>query len=343
MGEIVRATWDELRCIVQAANDELTICTPYFSSEGVGQLFDALNCSITLFFITRLSPSDWLRGISSPDELLALLQILESSGRTPRLVVHQQLHAKAYIADKACGLLGSANLTAGGFEANFELMVRLSPEEAEFAYGIIYSEISENGKELSIRRLYDWVSQFEKQIIHSRPIEDEEAEMLAEMQRELDCILGYGYQKVIPWDHRYPLVEDYVAWLEHHRELPGAEVLLDRYHNTSRLNLTGHFKQSYYGVYRFLCEHNEYIQPLSKVLSNMCSDHIFQPNDDVLRAWIAFLNNHALERGERYDFAILRGILPPSLGGTRLGGGGGSSTLKRMLPLVARFIEDRGD
>lgn len=343
MAEIIRATWDDLRSVVQAANTELMICTPYFSSEGIEQLFDVLNGAISFLFITRLSPSDWLHGISSPDELLALLQVLDDAGYAPSLIVHQRLHAKAYIADQNCGLIGSANLTAGGFESNFEIMVRLLPGEARRAYEMIRNEISANGKELAILQLRDWINRFKEQLEHSRPTEDLEAQTLAEMQRELDKILGYGNRESIQPTSTHPVLETLVEWLGNHRELPGAEVLLDRHYNISGHNLTGHFRQSFYGVYRFLYEYPKYVEILSRALSELEPDDIYQPDDEILDRWTTFLDGHATEHGEGYDFAILRGILPPRFGGTRLGGGGGSSTLKRMLPLVARFVEESGD
>ncbi len=71
------------------------------------------------------------------------------------------------------------------------------------------------------------------------------------------------------------------------------------------------------------------------------SADIYQPDDDLIADWIGHLNDHATDRGAGWDYAVLRGILPPRVGGTRLGGGGGISTLKRMLPLVARYLLHR--
>jgi len=342
METIIRATWNDLRGIVDATKDELTVCTPYFSSEGVAQLFDALHGPVAFFFATRLSPSDWIRGISSPEDILALLQILEEAGSHPHLIVHQRLHAKAYIADKALALIGSANLTAGGFENNFEIMVRLCDGPASDAHDLIHSELQTSGIELSIAKFAGWVDRFREDIPRYRPSEDKEAEVLADMQRELDSILGYGGQAFTSAVNPTPDLGDFVQWLESEQSLPGARVLLDRHHNTSGQNLTGHFRQSYYGVKRFLDAHPEYIESLSEILAKLGPDDLFQPQEPLLQAWTSFLDDHASERAQNYDFAILRGILPPSLGGTRLGGGGGSSTLKRMLPLVARFVEQTG-
>jgi len=221
-------------------------------------------------------------------------------------------------------------------------MARLLPEEARGAHEMIHNEISANGKELAIRSLSDWIDRFKGPLERSRPTEDQEAQTLAEMQRTLDTILGYGTRVSKQPASTYPALEMFVEWLKNHRQLAGAEVLLDRHYNTSGQNLTGHFRQSFYGAYRFLCEYPEYVDNLSRPLSGLEPDDIYQPDDDLLDRWTTFLDDHATEHAEGYDFAILRGILPPNLGGTRLGGGGGSSTLKRMLPLVARFVEESG-
>ena len=69
-------------------------------------------------------------------------------------------------------------------------------------------------------------------------------------------------------------------------------------------------------------------------------NEVYQPNSLIANAWLEHVDTHATDVGVRYNYSILRGILPPSLGGTRLGGGGGSSTLKRMFPLIARFLQE---
>jgi hypothetical protein len=66
---------------------------------------------------------------------------------------------------------------------------------------------------------------------------------------------------------------------------------------------------------------------------------------NTLDAWQQFLDSNARAKDERlgYSFSTLRTILPESLGGYTVGGGGASSTLKRVLPLVARFfVRERG-
>ena len=118
-------------------------------------------------------------------------------------------------------------------------------------------------------------------------------------------------------------------------------MLIDRYFNSSGQNLGGHFRQSYAAVSHFLQQCSAHIDSLSSGLDSLCPEDVYQPDGNLLDDWIRHLDDHATKSGQGYDYAVLRGILPPNLGGTRLGGGGGSSTLKRIMPLVARFLVEQ--
>lgn len=339
MAEVICATWDDLKVIVAAASQKLTVCTPFFSAEGVAILFDYLPLASKLVFITRLSPSDWLHGVSDPDALATLLEILNEKHERIFLTIHQRLHAKAYLADESIGLVGSANLSVGGFDTNFELMVRLGAEEVGKAHTIIQQEVERYGRHLSAEDLRTWVNSNSSRIKQLQSAEDVEAEQLADMQRSLDTILGWGNHTRSRSSFTRSDLSQFVTWLEEHPGLPGATVLLSRYLNADGQNLTGHFRQSFFGVAHFISEHSLFVGTLSHELESLKQADVFQPQGNLLSAWVEHMDLHSTDQGENYDYAVLRGILPPNLGGTRQGGGGGSSTLKRMLPLVARFTE----
>ncbi len=115
MARVIRASWDAFDRIVGAARNRLLTCSPFYSEEGLGRLFDAFPYpdGPQMTVVSRLSPSDWLSGVADPR---AMLTLLETLGDEHRLIVHQRLHAKAYLADSARGLVGSANLSSGGFD-----------------------------------------------------------------------------------------------------------------------------------------------------------------------------------------------------------------------------------
>jgi hypothetical protein len=168
-------------------------------------------------------------------------------------------------------------------------------------------------------------------------------EILAPAQAALDVLLGFGDAGVVAT--REPEIDDldrFVEWLRRNENLPGADSLIRRHDNTDGQNLTGHFKQCFFGAYRFLqSEPSLTTTVLSTSLENLMPDDICDiEQEGLVSHWTSYLDGHATDRSNSYNFSILRGILPPSLGGTRLGGGGGSSTFKRMLPLVARYCSE---
>lgn len=338
MAKVIQASWKDFGKVVSASRERLLVCTPYFSAHGLDHLSRALPSGVGLMFMSRISPSEWASGVSSPDELARRLVPLWEEGRPVRLVVHQQLHAKAYLADSSTGLVGSANLSSAGFDKNFELMLELTRDEALAATTLIDEEADRSGRPLTLDSLEEWVSTHSATIFEQREAASD-SQNLADAQRELDRLLGYGRRSTESSD--IADIEYFAEWLTAHRSLAGALVLHDRYRNVGGQNLTGHFRQSYYAVHRFLEEYGDHVGSLSATLSSMNADDIHQPGGTLLDDWIRHLDDHATSRTDLYDYAVLRGILPPNLGGTRTGGGGGSSTLKRMLPLAARFIQER--
>ena len=315
------------------------MCTPYYSARGLARLSKVLPPGVGLKFMSRISPSEWASGVSSPDELATQLLSLQEHGYEVQLLVHQRLHAKAYLADHSTGLVGSANLSSAGFDKHFELMLELTEDEARTAAKIIDDEASQSGKLLTPDSLNEWVHEHLPKIDeHKEAVSD--LQDLADVQRRLDLLLGYGQGGA--GSDQFADIDDFDSWLTANSSLAGAEVLQDRYRNISGQNLTGHFRQSYCAVCRFLREYPDHVDHLVEKLNRMGSDDIYQPTRTVLDDWVRHLNDHATIRTDLYDYAVLRGILPPNLGGTRIGGGGGSSTLKRMLPLAARFMVEEG-
>lgn len=339
MAKVIRATWGALDRVVGASQEQLLVCVPFYSSQGLTRLSKALPYGVTLTFRSRISPSEWATGLSSPNDLVKCLMPLQEDDHAIHLVVHQRVHAKAYLADCITGLVGSANLSSAGFDKNFELMLELTEDETIAATEIVKAEADKNGKSLELHLLREWVSK------HSAKINEHEKgasdlQDLADVQRELDDLLGYGQKTTEPQD--IPDIYAFDKWLVGNKTLAGAWILHDRCQKISHQNLTGHFRQCYYAAQQFLRGNGKHIGFLANQLDSMQSSQIYQPEGELLDDWILHLDNHATSQSDQYDYAVLRGILPPNLGGTRLGGGGGSSTLKRMLPLVARFLKEEG-
>ncbi len=342
MAQIILPSWENLSEIVTTAEERVIICSPYYSTSGIGKVFDSIGNAKRFQFWTRLSPSAWAAGVTSPEDLLALADLVRQNGQNFQLADFERLHAKVYAADYSLALIGSANLSDGGFRANLELIVKFIGEEAQSAIRFVEENFTPRLRDIDIETFREWIQRNKPTILEVRSRPDNSADDLQDVQRSLDEILGYGQA---PNEGRQIDQYSHIAfgeWLDHHIELPGAEVMADRYHNSSGQNLTGHFKQSFYGIVGFLFEHNEFFTMLTKELEKIEPDGVYEINPTILSAWLEFFNNHSTQSGANYDFAILRGILPPSIGGTRYGGGGGISTFKRMLPLVAKYLSEVG-
>ena len=342
MPEVIQPTWADLQQVVSCANSRLIVCSPFYSAEGVGHIFDNLNANASLHFWTRLSPSDWAAGVSDPDQLLTLFEVLGDGGIEVKLGILQRLHAKAYAADHTLALIGSANLSGGGFGTNLEIAVRLHGEEAANAITALESICLPNLRTISLEQLRTWVTSSSPIIEESRQDAVEEPDRLASVQEKLDEILNFG-GVVSPGIIEPDLSDEdsFVGWLRNNEELAGAATLLPYYDNVHGDNRRGHFHQSFFASIRFLTEYPNLQHPLSEELNYLASDEIYQMSTpSVTQLWLDHIDAHATDKGTSYSYPTLRNILSPSLGGTYTRGGGAGSVMKRMLPLVAQFMQE---
>lgn len=343
MAQVMIPAWKDLVEVIQSAQDELIICSPFYSETGLDHVRANLPTKLimTIQIFTRISPSDWANRISDPEALLLFLQDTSAIGHSTALFVNQRLHAKAYVANKKKALVGSSNLSDGGFEQNIEMMVMLNGKSASDVASLIDNRIRPDAKKISIEQLSTWISQHKKSVEDVRKAaESMQAGKLRDAQRNLDKMLGFGKSKSKIKQVTTTDLKLFIEWLKQNRKLAGSEMLIARYENVDGQNLQGHVKQCFFGVLRFLIENTALKNPLASALKTMRNDSVYQLTDEISVAWLKHVDKHATDSGAGYDYAILRGILPPSVGGTRIGGGGGISTLKRMLPLVARYLQE---
>ena len=341
MPELIVPNWSTLGEVIRGAEKRILICSPYYTDRSINFLVDNLGDVPVLQFWTRLNPQDWLSGAIEPNCLLALLDTLIHDGRTVDLSISSRLHAKVYAADYKIALLGSSNFSDGGFSTNIELLVKFVDDEAESILKNIETNLPQKLSNMNLEVFKNWVSTSEPIIKNLRKKPDDSPDELSEIQRSLDeLFVPPAKNPVNPKD--YQLMDSFVEWLRKNEYLPGAKMLLARHFNTDGNNLTGHFKQCYYGALMFLNQNMEIAHYLTEELKTIKEDKIYQPSDDILEEWVDYFEKHSSMRGDDYNFSVLRGYLPSSFGGTCYGGGGGISTFKRMLPLVAEYLSEVG-
>ncbi len=345
MLEIIRPSWSDLVEVVESADEKLVICSPFYSAGGIERALDHLSDGTALHFWTRLKAHDWARGFAEPDELLDWLEMLESEGIEVNLGISNRLHAKVYATDGGLALLSSANLSEGGFGSNLELAVRFRGEEAAAAVRAVESLCEPDLRSMSLEQLRTWVDRHRPTIETVRDAIVKEEDPLASVQEDLEDILDAGdAESREVGEPEFSERDEFASWLSRNTGLAGAETLWHHYTNVRGENLTGHFKQFFFASRRFFNEHRELLEPVSEQLRYLAPDDIYQMDEpsSLEEKWYEHVQAHATVSTSYYNYSFLRRNLPEYLGGVVTSGGAGSGALKRMLPLVARYMLETG-
>ncbi|MBX6362421.1 MAG: hypothetical protein IRZ00_01025 [Gemmatimonadetes bacterium] len=287
----------------------------------------------TLEFWTRLNPFDWANRVPDPNALLKDLEKFGSDRVTLR--VARKLHAKIYMADEEWAWIGSPNLSWMGFERNLELVCELDATEVPSLLRVV-GQLRGSLTEITVEDLAAFVSTTWDAIKteHARG----EAELSGDMQAAVELADELVAPRPAVRPTNLPPLSEFIRFLRTRPE-PAATELLARH--GGKHNLQGHVKQTYYGALVFLLDPAR--AALRQRLANAKLVSVPRIAEDVTDSWSDFLDRNASLRDDDLDFnfSILRRIMPERWGGYTTTGGGGSPTLKRMLPLVARFLDER--
>lgn len=121
---------DALESVIESANNELHIVSPYVTQVGATLITDrikspARRSSMAVRLLTDLNPFSACQGSCDPEAILHLARSFPKS-----TVTHlPRVHAKIIVADRAAAIVGSANLTAGGIQDNYEYCIKVSSRE----------------------------------------------------------------------------------------------------------------------------------------------------------------------------------------------------------------------
>ena len=114
-----------VRSLVGSVRRSAVIVAPFITDGAFARLLEVCPSEAELLVVTRWRASDVAAGVS---DTRIMDRIAERSGH---LLLHPRLHAKIYVADQRCALVGSANVTnaALGFtaEPNREVLVEVQP------------------------------------------------------------------------------------------------------------------------------------------------------------------------------------------------------------------------
>lgn len=120
---------EKLETLLPAATQQITIASAYLTKPGAQWLSSLIPRTSRTTLVVRWRLGDLLSGCSN----LEAYEIAKRNAWTMR--IHQDLHAKIWLIDRAAMLVGSGNATASGLalveNGNWEYGVHLKPREAD--------------------------------------------------------------------------------------------------------------------------------------------------------------------------------------------------------------------
>jgi len=316
------------------------ICTPYYTERGLQLLDPFFDAAEEVEFWTRFSPLDWRAGVADMAALKRRVQSVMSRQKKFTLHVSDDLHAKIYSFSNNKVIIGSANLTWPAMTTNIETICELTNADATNLLSFL-PNFKSRLTPVPVDVFVDYVTVAADAI--SKPSEgpaEEDGDMNAAIALAEDTLRNSLVQKAPKAPSILPLeIKDFFKYCRREKTDLASEII-DR-GLKGKHSLQGHVKHCYYGALQFLNEHQQFVDEIAATQRE--SFYNFE-NPDIRTTWIEFLREHADEIDEerKFYFHTLRVYIPENLGGICSGGGGASSTLKRVLPLVARMLQVSG-
>jgi len=316
------------------------ICTPYYTERGLTLLDPFFNVAEEVEFWTRFSPLDWRAGVADMAALKRRVQTVMERNKKFTLYVSDDLHAKIYSFSNNKVIIGSANLTWPAMTTNIEIICELSKDDATYFLPSLSTFVARLTP-VPIDVFIDYVTVSADAI--SKPSEgpaEEDEDMNAAIALAEDTLRKSLVPKAPKAPSIPPLeIEDFFKYCRREKTNLAREIIARGL--KGKHSLQGHVKHCYYGAVQFLSEHSQFIDEISATPH----ESLYDFTDAIRTEWRDFLHKHAREIDKERDFSFrtLRVYLPPSLGGICTGGGGGSGTLKRVLPIVARMLKASGN
>ncbi len=315
------------------------ICTPYYSERGLQLLDPFFEKAEKVEFWTRFSPLDWKAGVADMAALNRRVQSVLKKGKEFGILVSDNLHAKIYSFNGSRIIIGSANLTWPAMTNNIEVVCELTGNEADTFSSVlkaIEARLIPVGAD--ILAAYVDVSADAISKASDYPVEEDE-----EMNAAIDLAEETLRESLAPRAPDAPQIARFEigVFIDYCRQekTNASRDVIAKYEGLH--NLQGHVKHCYYGAVRFLLQFPEFVSRIAATPG----DALYDFTDVSVRTkWRDFLLEHAneIDKGQKFGFRTLRVYLPENLGGTCTGGGGGSGTLKRVLPLVTRMMQTSG-
>lgn len=217
----------------------VVICAPFITTRGMSQILKALGQKrrVHLELITKFDPVDLLLGYSDREVFEDLFERNRRFAKwSVKIWIVDQLHAKAIVLGSKIGVLGSSNITSGGFQTNEELgavlqgpMLRQLQQQLE-AFQTSENRLTEEEflwkKTQELPRYQPYVSTIKRLMGQLQREKESGLTSFTRSGRQAQGTYFHGILDFLSWlKKREPCPErEALAWLHRHALLGGKEI-----------------------------------------------------------------------------------------------------------------------
>jgi hypothetical protein len=315
------------------------ICTPYYTEPGLQLLDPFFNAAQKVEFWTRFSPRDWIAGVADMTALKRRVQSVLDRNNKFDIRFSNNLHAKIYKFSNETVIIGSANLTWPAMTNNIEVVCQLTETEST-NFSDFLSTIKSRLTKVDAKEFCAYVDVVNEYIPKQPDVASEEDEEIRAAIEIAEEKFTETLSKTAPKASTIlqPDLKQFIDYCRKENSEVSQEIVA---RSEGKQSLQGHVKHCYWGTIRFLTEFPQFVNEIANTPNDLLYDF---PDNSVHKKWMDFLSSHAdeIDREQKFSFRTLMNYIPPSVGGIRGGGGGAISTLKRVLPVVARMLKESG-
>jgi HKD family nuclease len=122
-------------CKHAAGVQSIVLCSPFLTTAGIKPLLSQFKKKdkVNLDVISRFDELEWITGVTEPEVFEELFRLSASNQKKWNINIWlvDSLHSKVILIGNKVAIIGSANITGGGFEGNHELGILISGSKVE--------------------------------------------------------------------------------------------------------------------------------------------------------------------------------------------------------------------
>ena len=301
----------------------MTVATAFYSAGALNALNLKADKLRLLMRLDISSPVEWASGSINPPALQDFIQRHRAICGEVSLFVSPTAHAKIYRGARGY-FVGSANLSVRALSGSTAEILWFENDQPRC--GLMdrtLNDYSQMFKSLDFEQLKEYINKNQKDV--------------DKLKKKLPAYFQFSEDRIADNIVRPARLGDYdhfLKWLSRQKG-DAAKLIAERAGGKGQL--TGHIRQNFFGLRQYFLTNPGKMRLIAKKDPESYS---LSTDYDTAKTLSDFVTQRAHDEGP-FKLSTWRTYLPESAGGKPKTGGGTSGNLKRMLPLVARYVRSK--